>query len=181
MHELNVTLKDKDLRNDLITALNSLHSSKQELEHAVDTVHKITSDQPLRDDVKEILTKANESLTKVDAMFKSPTYGSDLKQTLTSTRAAVGHIDLAARQLNQILEQRSPLMHLLIGRPGLIKDKSSKDKSNKDKSVNDKSVKEIKTTRAVKQTIETKSGTQGPEPKGQSNDQPSAGEAVPEK
>ena len=71
--------------------------------------------------MKELLNRANDGLAKVDKMFSSPTYGKDLRETLSSTRAAVGHIDLAARQLNQILDKRSPLIHLLVGRPGLVK------------------------------------------------------------
>ncbi len=122
MHELNTTLKDKDLRGDLIAALNALHHSTEELEHTVAVVQNISGDQQLRTDIKDILARANDGLNKVDKLFKGPGYGSDLKQTITSTREAVGHIDLAARQLNQILEKRSPLMHLLVGRPGLIKD-----------------------------------------------------------
>ncbi len=95
-------------------------------------VQKITADKSLRDDVKDILSRADATLTKVDEMFKSPTYGTDLKQTLITTKEAISHIDLAARQLNQILEKRSPLMHLLVGRPGLVKDdKPAKGMSNK--------------------------------------------------
>jgi len=142
MHELNLTLKDKDLRTDLVTALNALHHSTQELEHVVDTVQKIVADKSLRDDAKDILNRANEALTKVDQMFKSPTYGTDLKQTLASTRDAVGHIDLAARQLNQILDKRAPLMHLMIGRPGLIKE--------------DKKAKEEQKTKQIKQSTQIK-------------------------
>jgi ABC-type transporter Mla subunit MlaD len=146
MHELNLTLKDKDLRGDLVAALNALHSSTQELERTVTIVQKITADKSLRDDVKDILRRADESLTKVDQMFKSPTYGTDLKQTLTTTRAAIGHIDLAARQLNQILDQRSPLMHLLIGRPGYIKD--------------DKQTKPARHSKESKESKQTKQSTQ---------------------
>jgi ABC-type transporter Mla subunit MlaD len=122
MDELNVTLNDKDLRGDLITALKSLHQATENLERTVGQVQQITGDQQLRTDVKEILARANEGLTKVDKLFKEPGYGTDLKQTLSSTRDAVDHIDLAARQLNQILDKRSPIIHLLVGRPGLIKE-----------------------------------------------------------
>jgi ABC-type transporter Mla subunit MlaD len=132
MHELDTTLKDKDLRADIIAALNALHHSTQELERTVKVVQSITGDQKMRDDVKGILDRANIGLTKVDKLFKSPGYGSDLKETLTSTREAIGHIDLAARQLNQILDKRAPLMHLMLGRPGLIKEiKESKPKAKK--------------------------------------------------
>ncbi|MBU6454073.1 MAG: MCE family protein [Cyanobacteria bacterium REEB67] len=139
MHELDVTLSDKDLRKDLISALETLHKTTGQLEETVEQVQKITADQDLRKDLKDILSRANETMRNVDSMFKSPTYGGDLKNTLTTTRDAINHLDTAAKQINQILGQRAPLLHMVFGRPGYIKSLKGtvkiKDKDkNKDQS-----------------------------------------------
>jgi hypothetical protein len=51
--------------------------------------------------------------------------GSDVRSTLHKVNDTITHLDLAAQQMNQILEKRSPLMHLMFGRPGYIKAKET--------------------------------------------------------
>jgi len=148
---LETTLKDKNLRGDLVGSLQALHESTQELERTVNVVQKITSDTTLRSDAKDILKEANQSLNKVKDILNNPTYGNDIKNTLSSTRDAVDHIDLAAKQLNQILDKRSPLIHLLIGRPGLIR--------------------EVKAAKNVRQTTQIKK-LQTAQPQGSQTTQP---------
>jgi len=168
MHELNLTIKDKDLRADLIAALDKLHSSTADLERVVKVVQSITQDKDLRTDAKEILDKAQSSLKKVDELFKNPKYGTDIRETLSSTRQAIGHLDLVARQLNQILEKRSPLLHMLMGRPGRVKDKDKNDKDKSDKTDSSgkpdkrdrREDKEERSVQAVKHENQTESGTQ---------------------
>jgi ABC-type transporter Mla subunit MlaD len=126
MHEVNVTLTDKDLRKDLIESLDKLHQTTGDLQGTVEQVQKITADKDLRNDVKEILSRANETMRNVDTMFKQPGYGGDLKSTLGSTKDAINHLDLAARQLNQILGSRRPLLKMMFGRPGFIKNATGK-------------------------------------------------------
>lgn len=92
----------------------------------------MSKDLKLRTDVKDILLQARKTLDKVDALFSRPSFGSDLKKTLTSTRAAIGHLDAVARQLNQILDKRAPIMHLMFGRPGQLKDPKINDPKSKD-------------------------------------------------
>ena len=150
MHELNVTLTDKDLRKDLIESLDKLHQTTGDLQTTVEQVQKITSDKDLRNDVKDILSRANETMRNVDSMFKQPGYGGDLKSTLGATKDAINHLDLAARQLNQILNSRRPLLKMMFGRPGFIKNATGKirDKHDaseaKEQSARDKSAKDEK-------------------------------------
>lgn len=120
VHEINTTLTDKPLRRDLLSALERLSQSTEHVQNAVNAVSKMGQDQKLRSDVKDILIQARSTLDKVDAMFSRPGYGNDLKLTLTSTRQAIGHLDRVAQQLNQILDKRAPLMHLMFGRPGKL-------------------------------------------------------------
>lgn len=141
VRDINSTLKDKALRQDLLSALKNLNDATEHVQNSVSAVEKMSKDLKLRTDVKDILLQARKTLDKVDALFSRPSFGSDLKETLTSTRAAIGHLDAVARQLNQILDKRAPIMHLMFGRPGQLKDpkinapksKDSKPKESKQK------------------------------------------------
>ncbi len=123
MHELNVTIGDKSIREDLVTAIDKLNSATAHIQTSAEAVQQIAGDKELRTDVKQILKEARSAMSKVDDLFKNPEYGTDLRQTLSKTRDAVDHVDAVAKQLNQILDKRHPLLHMLVGRPGHI-DKS---------------------------------------------------------
>lgn len=116
------TLGDKDLRSDVMTALNSLNSSTQHVETMLASVENMAGDKDLRTDIKEILSQAKSSLQKVENLISSPGFGEDLRETLKNSRQALEHIDLAARQASQIMAKKRPLLHLLFGRPGKIED-----------------------------------------------------------
>ncbi len=132
VRDINSTLKDKALRQDLLSALKNLNDATEHVQNSVSAVEKMSKDLKLRTDVKDILLQARKTLDKVDALFSRPSFGSDLKETLTSTRAAIGHLDAVARQLNQILDKRAPIMHLMFGRPGQLKDPKINDPKSKD-------------------------------------------------
>ncbi|MBP9092445.1 MCE family protein [bacterium] len=132
VRDINSTLKDKALRQDLLSALKNLNDATEHVQNSVSAVEKMSKDLKLRTDVKDILLQARKTLDKVDALFSRPSFGSDLKETLTSTRAAIGHLDAVARQLNQILDKRAPIMHLMFGRPGQLKDPKINDPKAKD-------------------------------------------------
>jgi len=136
VRDINNTLTDKPLRRDLLSALDNLRLATENVQHSVASVEKMTGDQKLRDDIKDILAQARKTLDKVDSMFSKPGYGSDLKQTLSSTREAIGHLDMVSQQLNQILDKRAPLLHLMFGRPGQLKElvqPQEKDKTKAEK------------------------------------------------
>jgi len=135
VRDINSTLSDKPLRRDLLAALDKLSQATENVQLSVASVEKMSNDTKLRDDVKEILAQARKTLDKVDSMFSRPGYGNDLKMTLATTREAIGHLDLVAQQLNQILDKRAPLIHLMFGRPGQLKAmpaaNNKKDKNTK--------------------------------------------------
>jgi|GEM_PF-930397 ABC-type transport system involved in resistance to organic solvents, periplasmic component len=126
MHELNITLGDKPLREDIIKALQQLNQATDRVQQSVAAVHEMAGDKELRMDVKDILAQAHGALDKVENLLNKPTFGVELKNTLVETRQAVHHVDLAARQLNQILGKRAPLFHMMVGRPGYVNDSDNK-------------------------------------------------------
>ncbi len=135
VRDINATLSDKPLRRDLLVALDKLSQATENVQMSVDSVQKMSSDTKLRDDIKEILAQARKTLDKVDTMFSRPGYGKDLRSTLATTREAIGNLNMVSRQLNQILDKRAPLLHLMFGRPGKLEnqepDQEQKDKKRK--------------------------------------------------
>ncbi len=133
MHELNETLADKPLRADLLTAMDRLNQSTIHVQQSVESVQKISGDESLRADVKRIISSVNETMDKADHMLSKPGFGEDMKGALGDVRDTVKHLDLAARQMNQILDQKHPLVHLIFGRPGSIKNADKMKHENKSK------------------------------------------------
>lgn len=134
VRDINTTLKDKTLREDLLTALKNLNNATEHVQNSVTAVEKMSKDLKLRNDVKDMLLQARKTLDKVDSLLSRPGFGTDIKETLATTREAIGHLDTVARQLNQILDKRAPIMHLMFGRPGQLKElKDPKPKEQKAK------------------------------------------------
>lgn len=116
------TLGDKELRTDIVTALNSLSESTENINKSLGVVQEMAGDKELRTDLKEILTQAKDTLQKVENVVSQPSFGHDLKMTLQESRETLHHVNVAAKQMNQILDKKRPLLHLLFGRPGHLKD-----------------------------------------------------------
>jgi phospholipid/cholesterol/gamma-HCH transport system substrate-binding protein len=121
IHELNTTLSDKPFRQDLITMMSNLNESTQQIRKTALTVQQMGDDKGLRSDLKQIMSDARDTMNKVDQVVSKPTFGADLKTTLQKTQSAVDHMDLVSRQMNQILDKKHPLLHLMMGRPGHLK------------------------------------------------------------
>jgi len=127
MHELNETLANKPLRDDLLEAMSRLNQSTIHIQQSVESVQKITSDQTLRSDIKHIISSVNQTMDKADAMLSKPGFGTDMKGTIGDVRDTIRHLDLAARQMNAILGQKHPLVHMIFGQPGAIKNAEKVD------------------------------------------------------
>lgn len=141
VRELRLTLNDKSVRTDIVGAISKLNTASEHMEKSVAMIQGVAGDKVLRDDIKRILQETRLTVNRVSEVLNDPT--SDVQGMLKQTRAAVEHVDLAARQMNQILDKRNPLFHMLIGRPGRIKTEQ-KDKANKNKEVKKELKEELK-------------------------------------
>jgi phospholipid/cholesterol/gamma-HCH transport system substrate-binding protein len=121
IHELNNTLGDRDMRQDLVNTMNQFSQAADHLQTSMQMLRELSADKELRADTKQMLLNARIAMEKLDEVFSDPNFGSDLRATMQKTRAAVQDIDTAAQQLIQILNKRHPLLHMLFGRPGYIK------------------------------------------------------------
>ncbi len=119
IHELNTTLADKPLRQDVLQSLHELNQSTANVAKSLNSLQEVTSDHALRSDMLKILSDIHSDLNEVNDILSKP-MTSDLRGTLNKTNDLIDHLDLAARQMNQILNERAPLLHLMFGRPGRI-------------------------------------------------------------
>lgn len=126
VHEVSTTLKDASLRKDLLSTVDKLSKAAESVQNSVERIERLAGDRELRGDLKDMLAQAKNTLSKVDDVLNTPGFKGDLKKTLIQAKDAVEHADLAARQLNQILNQRFPLVKMMIGRPGYIEGEKEK-------------------------------------------------------
>lgn len=125
MHELNKTLADTSIRRDILDSLGRLNETAMYIQKTAASAESVIKDKELRGDVKEILGETRLTLKKVKELLDDPTLMTDLQHTLRRTRGALTNIDMVARRLNQVLDKRNPLLHLIFGRPGKLKIKST--------------------------------------------------------
>lgn len=121
MADLNTTLKDEPLRESIIHILDKINTSTKDIAASVTAVEKITGDKALRSDVKEAVSNLKDAMGKLDVIIGEPEFKTDLKTTMLKVNSAATNIDIAAKQMNQIMGKRAPLIHMIFGRPGKVK------------------------------------------------------------
>ncbi len=134
--ELNSSVKDKDLRQDLLAMLSKIQNSSEDIKQSMQVVNKLADDQGLRSDVKEVVKDAKEAMNKANNMISDPGFKVDIKQTMGKVKTAAGEIDVAARQLQQILGKRAPLFHMMFGKPGELREEKNNESLQDGTSVN---------------------------------------------
>ncbi len=118
--ELSGTVKDKELRQDMLSMLSKIQTSSEGIRQSMQVVNKLADDQGLRSDVKTAMTDAREAMTKANTMLSDPGFKTDVTLTMSKVRTAATDVDIAAQQLHQILEKRNPLFHMMFGDPGKL-------------------------------------------------------------
>lgn len=122
MQSLNSTLKDEGTRHDLLSALDKLNRSTEDIAKSVETFNNMAQDKELRADIKDAVGKAREAIDKANNMLNKPDFQSDLRETIVKVKTTAGNVDSAARQLQQVLNKRAPLLQMMFGRPGRLKE-----------------------------------------------------------
>jgi phospholipid/cholesterol/gamma-HCH transport system substrate-binding protein len=118
MGDLEKTLQDKDLRAQVLDLLTHLEKSTENVKASLETVNKLAGDQGLRSDIKDIVHQAKEAISEADSLVHEPDFKSNICATLNKVRTAADNIDVAARQIQQVLDKRAPLLQMLFRRPG---------------------------------------------------------------
>lgn len=155
MNELNGTLKDKDLRTDLLGALERVRVSTDNISRSMNELTKISNNGELRADLKTIVGDAKEAVSKVEGIMSEPEFKSDLRKTIKKVEDAATGVDTVTNQMHQILNKRSPLIKMIFGSPGRIKEtkKTTTTEKKPDGKGVDKTTKKVET----ETTVETES------------------------
>ena len=136
MTEFSGTVKDKELRQDLLTMLGKIQTSSEEIRKSMVVVNKLADDQGLRTDMKTVVQDAKEAMSKANTMLNDPSFRADVTQTMARVKTAAADIDVAARQLHQVLGKRAPLFHMMFGKPGELTGDKTKETLQDGTSVN---------------------------------------------
>ena len=120
MDQIDEVLGDKDIRMDVKESLARLNEATIHVQHGLETFEKMADDKEVRGDLKAIMYDARHTLDKVDTMVNSPHFGGDVRDTLKQTHDALENINTVTLQVNQILNKKHPLVHLLFGAPGRL-------------------------------------------------------------
>lgn len=121
MQSLTATLGDQPVRTDLLKILDKLNTTTENIYKSVNGAKEVASDQALRSDLKDALANFKDAMDKVDNIVSKPGMEADIKSTLTKVKSAAGNVDHAAQQVTQVLNKKHPLMQMMFGQPGYIK------------------------------------------------------------
>lgn len=118
----NVTasLQDKPLRDELISILSKMQQSTENIHKSMQIMSKISGDEGLRTDLKQMVGSAKEAMDKANNLLGDPAFKNDVRSTMTRVRSAAANVDIASQQLQQVLNKRSPLLQMLFARPGKL-------------------------------------------------------------
>lgn len=119
--DISSTLEDEALRKDVVSALQELNGSTSNIEMAVQGLTKLGSDEVARADIKQIVSDARRTMTKVSDMVGKPGFGKEVRESLFQVKEAAARAEILAKQLTQILDKRAPLLQMMVGRPGRLK------------------------------------------------------------
>ena len=115
IHEWNTTLTDKPVRDDMMTMLNKLANSTENIYRSMQIVKIVSDDQSLRNDIKELVHTAKDAMIKANDVLGKDNFVSDAKLTMSKLRTAADDVDLASKNINQLLSRKRPLLHLMFG------------------------------------------------------------------
>lgn len=127
LSEISSTVKDKEVRTDIITILGKIQTSAENIRASLETVNKLAADNELRSDLKVTVRDAKEALNKAHELLADPTFGADVKGTLSRVQNAACRVDEAAQRLNKMLSKPAPLLQMMFLRPGKLDQPSKCD------------------------------------------------------
>lgn len=130
---LTKTLEDKPLREDMLNMMTKLSASTESVAVSMKQIDKLVGDQGLRSDLKEITENAKDAVNKANKLVNQPNFATDVSATMQSVKKTSNDVDTVAKQLNQVLNKRNPLFHMMFGRPGYVKETKVKEEKTENK------------------------------------------------
>ena len=136
INDLSTSSQGKELRQDMLSILGRIQTSTADIKESMTMVNKISGDQGLRADLKDIVHEAKDAMTRANNLLTDPTFKQDLTQTMSKVRTAATEVDASAKQLRQIMGKRAPLLHMLFGKPGAVKNEKIEESKKESQSDN---------------------------------------------
>jgi len=133
VHEVNGTLNNQAVRGDIITMLNKVNESVTSIERSVKAAEKLANDESLREDLKGAAANAREAMERINNILNQPLVKDNVEGTIVKAKDAFDNVDIAAKQMQQILDKPAPLLQMMFGRPGKLNPKSQSADSDKSK------------------------------------------------
>jgi len=130
MHELNLTLGDKEMRQDMISMLNKLTDSTENINQSMQVVKQLAGDQQLRSDLKEAMSNAKAAMGKANDLLSNPNFITDARVTMAQLRTAASQVREMAERINKLLSKKHPIVHMLF-QAGLSKVTAQEKSSTK--------------------------------------------------
>jgi phospholipid/cholesterol/gamma-HCH transport system substrate-binding protein len=115
MHELNTTLTDPSVKSDLLSMLNKLSNSTENIYQSMKIVQNVSNDQSLRSDMKDLLANARETLNKANVLLGKDSFVNDARATMAKLRTTSDNVDVAAKDISNVLARKHLLLHLVFG------------------------------------------------------------------
>ncbi len=128
VNTLNGTIKDPSVRGDLITILTKVQNSMDKAQVSLSTVDKISGDK----DFRAVISKFSDSLSKFDEILGSTDLTGDTKSTFAKLRTTADDVDIAAKQIQNVLNKPSGMGKWFIGGSGRIPKPKAPEKPTRD-------------------------------------------------
>jgi ABC-type transporter Mla subunit MlaD len=119
MDKVNATIADPSVRGDVKNMLDKISVALDKTNASLKTVDKLSQDKELRD----VIVRASDTLGKFNKVLDSQGLTGDVKTTSAKLREASDNVNIAAEQIQQVLNKPSFGMGLLIGKSGKLKKK----------------------------------------------------------
>jgi phospholipid/cholesterol/gamma-HCH transport system substrate-binding protein len=113
VNQLNSTVGNDATRQDLVTIMNKMSDSTNNIEQSLQILNSMSKDKDLRGDLKHLISQASDALDKVHSLMDKR---SDLRDTIGKVRSAATNVNIAAQELQEALQHRRPLLHLMFGK-----------------------------------------------------------------
>jgi ABC-type transporter Mla subunit MlaD len=114
IHELNATVNDKAVRDDMIVMLNKLADSTERIRDSMTLAKGMSDDTQLRSDVRDIVVTARDAMRKADDILGNPNFINDARLTMSKLQKASDSVDRASTNINRIIGSRHPIIHLFL-------------------------------------------------------------------
>jgi phospholipid/cholesterol/gamma-HCH transport system substrate-binding protein len=129
VHELTSMVQNSQNKQDLLLALQRLSDSTENVKKSVQVVQTLAGDKGMRTELRQMLSDARQTMDKVDTVMAQPMFGPDLRNAINNVNTAAIDLDAVTKQMHKVMQEKRPLLKMMFGRPGYIKEEKKAEKA----------------------------------------------------